>query len=66
MLLNELRRFWHEEDGTEMIEWAVVALIILASTVAVVILVGAQLRIVLCRMLASLGGQSADGTCPTS
>lgn len=66
MILNELRRFWYEEDGTEVIEWAVVALILLAFTVGVVIAVGQQLRDLLCGMLVSLGGTASGGQCPTA
>ena len=63
MVWRELVRFLMEEDGTEAIEWAVVALVILGFTVAVVIAVGQQLRDLMCVMLASLGG-TAD-QCPT-
>lgn len=63
MVWRELVRFLMEEDGTEAIEWAVVALVILGFTVAVVLAVGQQLRSLMCVMLASLGG-TAD-QCPT-
>ncbi len=60
MLWNELRRFYDEEGGTEVIEWAVVALVLLASTILVIAAVGNQLRLVLCNMLVSLGGQQCQ------
>jgi len=34
---NVMRRFWQDELGAEMVEWAVVTLILLVSTVAVLI-----------------------------
>lgn len=57
MLLNELRRFLWEEEGTEVVEWAVIALILLAFTVPAVVLVGGQLRTLMCNMLGALGGE---------
>jgi Flp pilus assembly pilin Flp len=56
MMLRELQRFFADEGGTEVIEWAVVALVLLAFTVGAIILVGQQLNTVLCNMLVSLGG----------
>lgn len=56
MLLRELGRFYADEGGTEVIEWAVVALVLLAATIVAVIAVGNQLNTLLCRMLVSLGG----------
>lgn len=40
-MLTELRRFLMEEDG-EIVEWAVFMLILLALTVAIIIIVGRQ------------------------
>ena len=37
MMNNLMRRFWQDELGAEMVEWAVVTLILLVSTVAVLI-----------------------------
>lgn len=42
-MLNELRRFFLEEDG-EIIEWAVFMLILLAFTVVIILTVGEQAR----------------------
>ena len=33
-----LQRFWRDESGPEMVEWAVVTVILLASTTVVMIL----------------------------
>jgi Flp pilus assembly protein TadG len=57
MLLRELRRFYEDDGGTEVVEWAVVALVLLAFTVGVIIAVGNQLQTLLCNMLVSLGGE---------
>ena len=56
MLVRELRRFFWEDEGTEVIEWAVVALLLLAFTVPVIVLVGGQLRTLMCNMFGALGG----------
>lgn len=40
-MLTEMRRFFLEEDG-EIVEWAVFMLILLAFTVAVILLVGGK------------------------
>lgn len=56
MLLHELRDFLWEEEGTEIVEWAVIALVLLAFTIPAVVLVGGQLRTLMCNMLGSLGG----------
>lgn len=55
MIANELRRFFLEEDGTETIEWALVALILLALVTPAAIEVGKRLRDILEKMLLALG-----------
>ena len=37
MMNDVMRRFWQDELGAEMVEWAVVTVILLVSTVAVLI-----------------------------
>lgn len=64
MILRELRRFFWEENGTEVVEWAIVALILLALTVPTIILVGGQLKLLMCNMLGALGGDT--GQCATT
>jgi Flp pilus assembly pilin Flp len=32
-----LREFWHDETGPEMLEWAVVTVILLTATVAIMV-----------------------------
>lgn len=56
MLRHELRRFLWEDEGTEVVEWAVIALVLLAFTVPVILLVGGQLRSLMCSMFGALGG----------
>ena len=67
MLLRELRRFFEDEGGTEVLEWAVVAFILLGFTVFVIIQLGTQLQTLMCGMLRSLGAtQCNTGTTPQS
>lgn len=40
---NSLRRFWHDEAGAEMVEWAVVTVILLVATVPVLLLLRGEL-----------------------
>jgi Flp pilus assembly pilin Flp len=36
-MIERLRSFWRDESGPEMVEWAVVTIILLAATVAILI-----------------------------
>jgi Flp pilus assembly pilin Flp len=42
-VIKELRRFLRDEAGPELVEWAVVTLILLAATVVVLKAIGAEL-----------------------
>lgn len=42
-MIKELRRFLRDEAGPELVEWAVVTLILLAATVLVLREIGAEL-----------------------
>jgi Flp pilus assembly pilin Flp len=43
-VIKELRRFLRDEAGPELVEWAVVTLILLAATVVVLKAIGAELN----------------------
>lgn len=58
LLLDELKAFIDDEGGAETIEWAVVAMVLLALTVPAAIAVGAQLKHLLEQMLCSLGANA--------
>ena len=36
-MMNLIQRFWEDESGPEMVEWAVVTVILLGSTALVII-----------------------------
>jgi Flp pilus assembly pilin Flp len=50
MLKSTWQRFWRDERGAEMVEWAVVTLILLTSTVVVIM----ALRQEIIRMFAAV------------
>jgi Flp pilus assembly pilin Flp len=43
-VIQELRSFWQDEAGTEMVEWAVVTVILLAATAMILIQIGDELK----------------------
>ncbi|HIC92812.1 MAG TPA: hypothetical protein EYP09_00980 [Anaerolineae bacterium] len=43
-MLRELRRFWKDEAGPELVEWAVVTIILLVATIFVLRAVGDELN----------------------
>lgn len=49
---NLMKRFWHDESGPEMVEWAVVTVILLATTTILVI----HLRVALIDMFGRIYG----------
>jgi Flp pilus assembly pilin Flp len=51
----EVRRFLSDEAGSPTVEWAVLALIILAFTVPTLILIGEELQRIFQDMLSKLG-----------
>ena len=42
-VIRELQSFWQDETGTEFVEWAVLAVILLAATVVVLTSIGQAL-----------------------
>lgn len=43
-MIEELRSFWEDETGPELVEWAVVTIVLLAATVVVLMQVGDALK----------------------
>jgi Flp pilus assembly pilin Flp len=41
-MVRDWRRFWDDEAGAELVEWAVVAVIVLLTTVGVVYLISQE------------------------
>jgi len=54
-MFNELRRF-HDDESGEIVDWAVVVVILLAAAVPVLVLIGDALRDKYCQVLETLGG----------
>jgi len=46
--VNTLNRFWNDESGPELVEWAVVTIILLVAAVILYIAVGRALGAVIC------------------
>jgi Flp pilus assembly pilin Flp len=47
-MTNALNRFWHDESGPELVEWAVVTIILLIAAVVLYVAVGRALGGVVC------------------
>lgn len=47
-MISTLRRFWSDESGPELVEWAVVTIILLVAAVVLYVAVGKALGGVLC------------------
>jgi len=46
--VNTIKRFWSDESGPELVEWAVVTIILLVAAVVLYIAVGKVLGMVIC------------------
>ena len=55
-MIRELKSFWQDESGAEMVEWVVVTAILLAASVAVLLAIGDRLRELYEEILEQLGG----------
>jgi len=67
--MSTLKRFWNDESGPELVEWAVVTIILLVAAVILYIAVGRALGAVVCaiycwlnQVKSSSGHQSATRT----
>lgn len=47
-MFNTLKRFWNDESGPELVEWAVVTIILLVAAIVLYIAVGKLLGNVIC------------------
>lgn len=53
-MLNTLKRFWSDESGATMVEYAVLVALIALAVIATVALVGAQIDTMFQRVLACI------------
>ncbi|MCE7937192.1 hypothetical protein DCC79_00085 [bacterium] len=68
-MVNSLKRFWNDESGPELVEWAVVTIILLVAAIVLYIAVGKLLGNVICgiqcwlsKAASSEGHKAAAGT----
>jgi Flp pilus assembly pilin Flp len=47
-MFNHIKRFWNDEAGPELVEWAVVTIILLVAAVILYVAVGKALGAVIC------------------
>lgn len=59
-MMNTLNRFWRDESGPELVEWAVVTIILLVAAVVLYVAVGKALGGVICSVFCWL--QSVRGS----
>ncbi len=57
-LIAGVQRFLREEEGTETVEWALLAGLVVAIGAAVFTGIGTQAKIYLNQLLVALGGQA--------
>ncbi|MCE8028006.1 hypothetical protein HOP54_04775 [Halomonas daqingensis] len=55
-LMQGVVRFWREEEGTEVVEWALVGGLIVAVGAAIFVLIGDEVVDKLGELLEALGG----------
>ncbi|MGD9001365.1 MAG: hypothetical protein PVF04_01780 [Anaerolineae bacterium] len=53
-MFEELKCFFEDESGAELVEWAVVTMVLLAATAAVLIAIGDELERIFTSMLEQL------------
>ncbi len=47
-MIHQIRKFWDDETGPELVEWAVVTIILLVAAVVLYVAVGKALGSVIC------------------
>lgn len=62
-VIRELKQFWQDESGPELVEWAVVTIILLVAAVVAYQFIGDQLRTTLDSIRAWIECAAA-GNCP--
>ena len=60
-MLRELQRFYKDESGPELVEWAVVLLILILATFAILKLIGDELTVSYNRILETLKDVNSYG-----
>ncbi|MBL7184225.1 MAG: hypothetical protein ISS50_07225 [Anaerolineae bacterium] len=63
-MIHELKRFWQDESGPELVEWAVVTIILLVAAVLAYRVIGDELRATLERIGAWLTCVREGTDCP--
>ncbi|UYG06399.1 Flp family type IVb pilin [Halomonas sp. M4R1S46] len=58
-LMQGIERFWKEEEGTEVVEWALVGGLIVAVGAGIFVLIGEKVAIYLGNLNTSLGSPTA-------
>jgi Flp pilus assembly pilin Flp len=62
-MIHGLKRFWQDESGPELVEWAVVTIILLVAAVVTYQFIGDQLQTTLESIRAWIEC-AAEGNCP--
>ena len=63
-MMHELKRFWQDESGPELVEWAVVTIILLVAAVLAYRLIGDELRATLDNIAAWIKCVREGSACP--
>jgi Flp pilus assembly pilin Flp len=64
-MIHELKRFWQDESGPELVEWAVVTIILLVAAVLAYRAIGDELEATLERIAAWITCVREGTGCPT-
>ncbi len=59
-MIRNIKRFWNDESGPELVEWAVVTIILLVAAVVLYIAVGRALGAVICSVKCWLEAVKGD------
>ncbi len=62
-MIHQIRKFWDDETGPELVEWAVVTIILLVAAVVLYIAVGKALGAVIC-LAGTFLARSGDAPAP--
>jgi len=65
-MIHELKRFWQDESGPELVEWAVVTIILLVAAVVAYRAIGDQLKETLKSIEQWITCVRTGGDCPGS
>ena len=66
-MINTFNRFWRDESGPELVEWAVVTIILLVAAVVLYVAVGKALGGVICSIfcwISSVSGSKIENMQP--